>query len=99
MVEDLPHFFTNVHKMFLCSFVLKQKNQKFKAVNRLSAGFSSTRHHLYGPSRLLAVIKDRAGIKCCHSVAENTLFPPTDSRPIEKQKIRFPLNEIHIYLF
>jgi len=68
-----------------------QKYQKIKAVNHLPAGFSATRHHLNGPSGLQAVIKARAGIKCCHSVAENTLqlrrgfveqvFPPIDSRP------------------
>jgi hypothetical protein len=67
--------------MNLFSFVLKQKKQKFKAVNHLSAGFSATRHHLNGPSGSQAVINIPAGVKCCQSVAENTLSPPIDSRP------------------
>jgi len=65
---------------------LKQKNQKFKAVNRLSAGFSATRHNFNGPSGLLTVIQVLAGIKLCQSVSENTLFPLIDSRP---NKIHF----------
>lgn len=60
-------------------------------MNRLAADFSSTRQHFNGPSRSLAVINDPTGVKCCHSVAKNILFPPTDSRPKQVLLERFPL--------
>ena len=94
---ELPHFSNHFLHKFFHSFVLisreaeaLQKKQKIKAVNCLTAGFSSTRHHLNGPFRLQVVINaygrssfERASDnKCCHSVAENTLFPSTNSRPV-----------------
>jgi hypothetical protein len=71
--EELPHFLDHLLTYFLHSFVLIQKNEKIKAMNRLSVGFSSTRHHLNGPSSSSTIIKETAGVKCCQSVAENTL--------------------------
>jgi len=47
--KDLPHFLNHSHHNYLHTFVLIQKYQKIKAVNCLTAGFSSTRHHLNGP--------------------------------------------------
>jgi hypothetical protein len=80
---ELPHFSNHFPHKFFHSFVLIQKKQKIKAVNCLTAGFSSTQHHMNGPFRLQVVINaygrssfERASDnKCCHSVAENTLFP------------------------
>ncbi len=48
-IEELPHYLDFSLQMFFYSFVLIQKKQKIKAVNCLTAGFSSTRHHLNGP--------------------------------------------------
>jgi len=49
--RGVPPFFKNhSSNKSLFSFVLIQKKQKIKAVNCLTAGFSSTRHHLNGPS-------------------------------------------------
>ena len=91
LFKELPHYCINISNNFTFSFVLIQKKQKIKAVNCLTAGFSSTRHHLNGPSDTLAVIKDSAGAKCCHSVTENTLFPSTNSRPVNDRKQLFLL--------
>jgi len=43
---ELTHFSNHSHHDSLLSFVLIQKKQKIKAVNCLTAGFSSMRHHL-----------------------------------------------------
>jgi len=56
LIEELPHFIDHLLTYVLHSFVLIQKNQKIKAMNRLSAGFSSTRHHLNGPSSSSTII-------------------------------------------
>ncbi len=35
-----------------------------------------------------------AGNKCCQGVAENTLFPSTNSRPVNGRELLFPLINI-----
>ena len=46
LFEELIHFSNHFPNEIHCSFALMQKNEKIKAVNCLTAGFSSTRDDL-----------------------------------------------------
>ncbi|MCC5908320.1 MAG: hypothetical protein JJU13_19040 [Balneolaceae bacterium] len=92
MKKGVTPFFKTFPKQVCLFFCLDAKEPKNQAPTAVGVGGGlfidaapfrlRVQKMSNGPSRSLTVNLDRAGVKWCR-VAENTLFPPTDSRPVK----------------